>query len=163
MASARTIAGPMRGLLLTTILVNFTLINSANAGPISSYDVQLTANFDFVLPDGVTTSNDTLTLIPNVTGSGQLTATINSDTNPPTPSISLDLHVFGSGTGSSSIEVTESFDIVGPSTPYLIEASENLTATGTSFQAPGGWAPSPRSIRACRPPKRRRRRQGPLQ
>jgi hypothetical protein len=140
MASVRRIAGLMRGFLLTAIVVNFALVNSANAGPISSYDVQLTGAFDFVLPSGVTTSNSTLSLTPTDTGSGQLAATLFSDTAPPTPSISLDLHVFGSGTGSSSIEVAQSFDIVGPSTPYLIELSETLTATSTFFQAPGGSA-----------------------
>jgi hypothetical protein len=77
-------------------------------------------------------------VIPTETGSGQISATITSDTLPPTPAISLDLHVFGSGTGSSSIEVAESFDIVGPSTPYLIELFESITATSTGFQAPGG-------------------------
>jgi len=140
MASFCKIAGLIRGFLVTAVLVNFALIDGANAGPVSSYDVHLTVNINFVLPSGVTTGNETLSIFPVTTGSGQLSDNISVDTNPPKPAISADLHVFGSGTGSSSIDMLGSFEFVGPSTPYLIEFAETLNATATTFQAPGGSA-----------------------
>ncbi len=141
MTIARRLIGDLRHILITAVFASFALTTNANATP-SSYDSL--DNFDvmFTLPTGVTASNGNADFTTTTTsGSGDLLGVLSAPTSP--PELSLFLHAFGSGTGSSAIGGFASFDIIGPSSTYLIEvffATHLQTVSAIASSVPGGSA-----------------------
>jgi len=143
----------MRGLLVlvSAAVINLTLVNSAAAGPVSSFDslddFDLTITL-FPLFGGATFGDGTtgFTTLTD-TGDGQREGTLATQSG----ELSIFLHAFGTGTGSAEIAGFASRDIIGPATggQYEIDitfttALQSVTVTGTgsafafeSFDIPG--------------------------
>ena len=140
MTTAHKLIGRRVVLLVGAAFVNVALMNNASAGPMSSYDSL--DNFDFILtlPDGGTFSNPNTGFTTNThTGDGIYSSSLGAATGPPAE-LSIDLHAFGSGTGSSEIAGFASLDINPPiATPYEIDVTlvTDTQTTSTSFTLPG--------------------------
>jgi hypothetical protein len=139
MTTARGVIGDLRHILITAVFASFALTTNANATP-SSYDALDNFDLTFTLPTGVIASNgDNEFTTGTFSGSGSFFGALSNPTSP--PELSLFLHAFGSGTGSSTLGAFTSFDIIGPSTTYLIMVDFVTHLQPTShFAAPGGSA-----------------------
>jgi hypothetical protein len=141
MTIAPRVTGSLRHVLLSAVFANLALMTNANAGPLSSYESLEIFDLTFTLPTGVTASNEAVDFTTATTsGDGQVAGTVSANTLP--PELSIFLHAFGTGTGSSALGGFASFDITGPSTTYLIIVS---SVTHTNIFAnpafvPGGSA-----------------------
>src|SRR5438309_3029907 len=113
MTTARRAMGSLRHILISAVFANVALMTDARASLLSSYDSLDDFDLTFTLPTGVTASNQAaqFTSITAV-GDGQRSGSVGSSTLP--PELSINLHAFGSGTGSSLIAGFASFDITGP-------------------------------------------------
>lgn len=140
MTTARRVMGRLRHILISAVFANVALMTNANAGPLSSYDSLDNFDLTFTLPTGVTASNQAVDFTTETTsGDGDFSGALSASTLP--PELSIFLHAFGTGTGSSAIGGFASFDITGPTTTYLIIVNfVTATQTVSAVPAPGGSA-----------------------
>lgn len=127
-------------LLVCAALFNVALMNNASAGPISSYDSLDNFDLTIALPDGGTFGGETVSFTTEThTGDGQIEGTLTSSTG----ELSIFLHAFGSGTGSSEIAGFVSQDIIGPATGAQYEIDVTFVTqivTLSTFAVPPGTA-----------------------
>lgn len=128
-------------LLVCAALFNVALMNNASAGPISSYDSLDNFDLTIALPDGGTFGGETLSFTTEThTGDGQLEGSLSI---PSAGELSIFLHAFGSGTGSSEIAGFVSQDIIGPATGAQYEIDVTFVTkiqTVSAFAVPPGTA-----------------------
>ena len=131
-------------LLVTAVVLNFALMDSARAAPMSSYDALVDQDFTFSIPSSVTAVDPGATgVITNTkSGSGQTSDNLQAILSP--PELILVLHAFGSGTGSSEIagNAALEFDTTA-GVPFEIDLFvKTATKTQNSSAAPGGGTAS---------------------
>jgi len=132
MNSAKPVGGPLQ-LVLSAVFV--AVMNNASAGPISSYDAQVTVDVMLAAPAALFI-NPVETLSSSQTGDGQIDPTSFIGINSSSTDLSMFLHVFGSGNGSSELAGSASVDIFGTLEPYEIDVtfvtdSSNSSASST--------------------------------
>jgi len=133
-----SVDGVIRGLLqLLVSVVVVTAMNNASAGPISSYDSL--DNFDWTLtaPDATFSNAQVGITKTTSTGDGQRSDSLVASVGPP-GDLNINLHAFGSGTGSSEIAGFASLDITGPATGaqyeidiMFVTAIQSVSASAT--------------------------------
>jgi len=132
-------AKTVRGLLQLVLSAAFVAVmNNASAGPISSYDAQVTVDVTLVAPAALFV-NPVESLSSSQTGDGQLDPANFIGINGSSTELSMFFHVFGSGNGSSEVAGSASVDILGTLETYEIDVTfvTDTSNSSTSATPPG--------------------------
>lgn len=137
----KSIRGSLRLLVVVGVVA---ATNNATAGPISTYDALDNFDLTIALTNGATDAGSSLgTTKFTKTGTGQINDMLSSLPGPPLE-LSIFLHAFGSGTGSSEVAAFAARDIGGPATgaQYEIDITwvTRLQTVAASPALPGGSA-----------------------